>query len=404
MYVFPYSWLIPYNRGLPVKTKAMISIMHLSKERSGDYIICDDIKNVLPINHTVSTYTYNETIPLKGDELVIDSFTKKYDFKRNVTYTTEEDVIEIARTMNGSWAHLKNLYVNNYNTYSEGQYIYAPEIKPTTEHLRDNMGGACIGTVDHLVAVGHRYNYKFGHWFLDGLFPLMLIPEDIKRKSMIVLQCVNYYIKETLTLQGIYEDQWLVLEDEEDWVFAKNLYVVYNPMPYLSHFSTAIVNFSRKFSLIYGLNKIEARDFALSNREKFTRRYITNFNLFVLYVNIEFPKYKWIELKTTYASIRESAIDFARLKFLFIPTGSNMIPILFMKSGGMIVDMQTGFNDHAMESIALCVGLKIIAFSVIGVHHYNTDYYEMNIQDGIRIMQIAIYAFENGKWPNRGEY
>ena len=102
-----------------------------------------------------------------------------------------------------------------------------------------------------------------------------------------------------------------------------------------------------------------------------------------------------------FSTMKDSALAYSQIKFLFIPTGSNMIPILFMPAGGIVVDLQDSYNDHAMEALAICSGQKIIAYYIAGVDHFKTKSFEVNITKSIQIMRYAVYQYENKKWPDR---
>ena len=362
----------------------------------------------LPKDHVVSINPVISSLPLNGDELVIDKDHPNYTFYRSVAKFEESEAFDVIKNLNGSWIHLKNMYVSTVCSFSpDGVSITIPsDYTPTNYVFNDanNKSSYCKKFVKHLIAIGHCYHRHYGHWFCDTLAPLELIPEEIKNKSMILMQDDAFHMNETLLAEGFNEKQFLIVKDLKEWVFAENLYCVGYPISYLMYFGPAMRNLSIKLRKAFGVYNSNATDFALANRSPKSRRHITNFQNFTDAVKKEFPKYHWIEIGDMFKTVKEAALIFSKIKFLFTSTGSNMIPTLFMPPGGVVVDLQDSYNDHAMEALSICSGQKLIAFFIPDVDHFKTNSFEMNITKSIQIMKYAIYQYENKKWPDRIKY
>jgi hypothetical protein len=365
------------------------------------------IDRKLPPSHVLSYTTVTGSLPLKGDELVIDKDHPEYTFPRTVKKFTEKDAFETIKTVKGSWVHLKDMYVSKTSSISPDRKRITMPMSKDYDYLFSRTlkrKSFCKKQVDRLIAIGTDGTFLFGHWFCDTLAPLQLVPEEIQENSMIMMQDGLPFMFETLLAMGFKKEQFLVNNNVDEWIFARNLYCVVNPPTYLMYFGTAMYNLSMKLKKGFGVDKAVATQYALTNREKHSRRYITNFDLFVSSVKSTFPKYNWVLPGDSFKTVKESALVFSKILFLFIPTGSNMVPILFMPPGGIVVDMQDSFNDHAMQSFALCSGQKLIAFYIPGVHHFDTRTCKMNVTKALQIMNIAMYLHENGVWPDRTEY
>jgi hypothetical protein len=149
---------------------------------------------------------------------------------------------------------------------------------------------------------------------------------------------------------------------------------------------------------VYCPNQTEPTHYYLINRAPMYRRTIGNFKEIVEFIKNEYPQYNW-ETFDEHTSLREQAIVYNQAKFLFSPTGSNLARIFFMQKGALVLSDQVSFNDYMMESLAICLQVRIIAFSSSTINTFDVRSHNIDIPFLNRMFNFSLYTLKNGHFP-----
>ena len=115
-----------------------------------------------------------------------------------------------AGKFNDSILHLKNVYITYSATCVTQKFeIISPGSLFSTASASE---GPVIGAYDSIIAFGHAYVIVYGHWFIDFLCPLALIPDDILKSSMIIVQrSADNFVVDSLKILG--RGNWIFMQD-----------------------------------------------------------------------------------------------------------------------------------------------------------------------------------------------
>ena len=326
-------------------------------------------------------------------------------FKSNKTVCNEYVLNKKAIYLKSHHAVLQNVWVNNFGTWAyKNEFIRLPGwmfTKWCSRGRHDRRTGYVDYIVDELIFTGEYESHKnFGHFHNDWLQPLMIIPEEIRERCYISYNTKPSFIKEGLLAIGFREEQ-LLPQKRGNWIIANKFHTVIDKRAELNYFGITCVLFHEKVTETFKLNEIYATKYGLSNRKKGQWRSITNFQDFVDSTKQTFPDIDWKEVNDYFPTLKDTAKEWASYKLICLPTGSNCMKALYMKSKSVLV---VGSSDGLDESVLFCCcscGVFVYYFPVPGMKHFgDTDsknYY--NITIAINALRNGIYCAKNGNWP-----
>ena len=350
----------------------------------------DRIVHDLPFDHLLSTTHIRDQIVRRDDYINIDE-TTKYLYTRLLPRRLFDTQIihDEAVVFDAHYACIKDIFVNSYSTYSDGDVLYIPKNytgMPFT-WIYEKRDGKLVGAARSVIALGHYATYMYGHFFLDVMVPLMMIPDEIVNESMILILHKYDFVDETFKAFG-WENK-ILNPPPDDWYFVHRLYVAYDPMPHVGHRGVALTEFSRRIKEAYGVNEsVRAYRYTLMNRRWNSRRTVTNFNEFVDLVKKTYTNISW-EIIEDFHTMRDTVILYNSIKFHFTPTGSNLIRIFFMQKDTVVLSAQCDFNDFVMQSIA--ISAKVHMFLVANnCDHDMPAPIKISIKDVARVFDKAL--------------
>ena len=234
----------------------------------------------------------------------------------------------------------------------------------------------------------------FGHFFHDSLPMLLLMPDDIVNKSLILLQ---YYPDAAF----VYTDLLSYPRDKfiyypNTYIFAKNLYMI---TPIEDRNGLQIVGFPllrKKLRKKLEVNSIKPEKYALSNRDGF--RHLHNFNEVVEAIKTTFPNISWEVLTIPYDNITQCSKLIASFKIWFSPCGSNINNAVYMQKNTGICLVMANWVDLPNYAVAYMCDLWAIGFNNEFPHH---DYWggKCSISLAIKALEKLLIVIEKGEWP-----
>ena len=117
------------------------------------------------------------------------------------------------------------------------------------------------------------------------------------------------------------------------------------------------------------------------------------------YIKTNYPQINWKIYNDQYTSIENFCKLFASLKYLFSPTGSAFIGMLFMKKDSIIVSAEAECRDLVFKGISLTFGIFYLTFSSPNCSHFSNENMKINKEDLKRITHVSFYVLENKMWP-----
>jgi hypothetical protein len=116
------------------------------------------------------------------------------------------------------------MFVGSDGSISYNDKYYRYESAGT---FRKNFPGPYVGEVDEIIVLGHIGGLSnYGHMFQDILQPLMFIPDEIKNRSMILMNVLKIG-RQVIDLLGFNKSQELFLRKGQ-WVHASKVYTLMN--------------------------------------------------------------------------------------------------------------------------------------------------------------------------------
>ncbi|EAX98640.1 hypothetical protein TVAG_403220 [Trichomonas vaginalis G3] len=358
-----------------------------------------EIKNLttifsVPPWNLIKDYSYNLSLtPLRKNDIYF--FEKYSDQLADFQPSYMKTIYDTTNNLICHVYHLYDMYVTYSGCFSDGVHLIQPDNEGPYE-IRMTKDGPVIDYYENVIAVGHSQIMNYGHHINDFLSPLMIIPEEIQNKSVIVGYGLKNLVLETLNALG-FENKIKFLE-EGQWIFAKNLYACARPRPHLSHFGVPQLELSRKLRKFYKVDKIEPTNYYLSNRNTKIRS-IYNFNELFEAAKTRFPEIKWKTAPDLILTVRETALIWSKAKFMFTVTGSNSMKAIFMSSDSVFVDVIGNLLDPPIIKCFLSVGVKVVIFSIKNMKHFEISENIVDIPLAMKAFETAIYYINNKKWP-----
>ena len=314
--------------------------------------------------------------------------------------TLEDDLNIQFWNSSGAWVHLKNMYT----TYTSALVTEKREFITLHPYdfLQDHPDGNLIGHYQHAITLGHSQVFQIGHFYQDVIAPLLLFPNEIINKSVIIANAIvktlNGY-QEAYDAFNISLDKIVFLKPE-DWVFCDNLYTAIDPASHLAHYGTIIQRLSMIMRRYYRVEKIIPTKFYFCNRTPGKTRYIKNLHDVVAHANLMFPKYHFEYLHDE-IDMRKAAIYWSQAKFILAPAGSNCIREIFMKEGSIMIAALGNFIDNCMSLSAATHGVFTLYFRIIGMVHSSKRPSKLKIPLAMKVTKIGLYVIEHGHFdPN----
>ena len=294
-----------------------------------------------------------------------------------------------------------NCYISSRCGVSDGEYLYMLSGKsPFTYIFQYNNDDLLTDFEEEVIAFGSKYCNVFGHWFIDTLLPLMLLPEDVIRRAKIIVQSTLPFQIDTLTAFGISKEQ-IISQESPHWVYARIAYVLV-PFPFLNFVGESAYLLSDKLKKFYQVQEDEKADICYAmNRPIAKTRHIPDdiFQQIVSYFKTEYKNYKWEIFMNNAITMNRIVKIYSKAFFIFTPTGSGLIGIMFMKKHSAILCAEGDYLDCLFRGLASTFEVFYLVYRVPKGKHFETDPFNVNISDVKRLAKVAMFAAENGKWP-----
>ena len=309
-----------------------------------------------------------------------------------------------ANVLNYTYAVLRDVDVNPVSTFGYNVFFFLKG--QNTQHLnlhRFHMrGGVRKYACKEFVLMGSSIRDEvFGHMFHDFFLPMMLIPEEVRENAYVFCPPKKDVILEGLRFLG-FPDHHIIFRGGNDWIHADLYHTVLEPLPFLCYYGACCRMMHERIMDQYKLHDVKNDKFVFCNRDANRYRHIANMDEIINATKINYPSYDWTTMPDKFPTLKETAENWVKIKFIFIPTGSNCVKCLALKPGSiMIVATARGEIDTAAMRTSISCDLFCVFFLVWNMQHFNNK--SPNIVDielALKAISKGIYALINKTLPD----
>ena len=292
---------------------------------------------------------------------------------------------------------LWGVFVKMNGTICHGSTIYRQS------HMQyQNLEATFAGYYDEVISVGSVHSYgNWGHSLQDFFNALFVIPQEIIQRSRIVPGFLPV-LTEILDVYNVSRSQ-VIQMSIDDCIFARIVHTI-TPSAYVSCYSMFSMKLKNLIFHKYQLDLYKPHLYCFMNRNKGEFRYINNFDEIYNYTVNQYPNISFIKLPDNLHSVKENAIRFAKIKFLFSPTGSNLVKTYFMHNNTVIVSAGSydffRYYDDSVISSAIFTDVFFLQLKS-PLKHFTREVINISVDLCFKYINIGIYCSLNGHWPER---
>ena len=308
----------------------------------------------------------------------------------------ERDVNRQCWDHHASYVHLKYMYVTYTATFvlKNMTLIMLEKYYRNLGWIRSTNNGPVIAEYPNVIATGHYQIKVFGHMIADAIIPLLMFPQEIIDKSIIVLASHGKRFEYFFNVIGIPLERVIFLNDRQ-WIFAQNLYALVDPITHLQHYGILSLKFSQKLRHYYGVENVIPTKYLICVRRKSNyHRSISNIQEVVDHMGKVYPERNFEIFEDPY-DMNESAKIWSSAKFVFGPTGSNMYKHYFLKEKSIIIVALANYLDNSIAIAAGAHDVFSLFFRLEGLVHLGSSSPPLNIKLAERLFSIGLYCVDH---------
>lgn len=253
-------------------------------------------------------------------------------------------------------ALLKNVYINWASGVLTNEHFIIPDENNWFVSARAPSSGPVVARYENAIAVGRESN-RYGHWILDYMCPLLLLPENVI-KTYTILNVPDIPIAhEMLNWLGVPKKNIVHRLMRHQLVFCRNVYFPYKPLVdanYIGYPVQLIRDLVFKTLKLDGINQTK---YCFYQRAK--KRVILNLNEMINMTKINFPEYPW-ETIPDGQSLTQCGKTWAAIKLIISGNGSHMFRCVCMQKGAVYIEILGPYNDLSCLGAVLSTGTHVI--------------------------------------------
>ncbi|EAX93424.1 hypothetical protein TVAG_104690 [Trichomonas vaginalis G3] len=360
------------------------------KYRYGLYTKFYSYETILTLDNKSTTYEPNHLL-LYGENTKINRNNK-------AAFTSNSDDMNQLKRHTGKIVRFKGVYVSGINTIVD-RYGVLMKKKDRNHYYRY---GACHGPVlNHytdVIGIGFVEIDVYGHFIMDVMSPMLCIPLDIRKRSVVVLTPGSMKYSHLLRIIGI-EGPIIALERDQ-YVFATNLYTCWDPRAHGGWSGPPLYRLSRVFQEHCNVTNAVPKYVGFHKRTD-GRRIVSNIFDIMEIAKTKYPKEEIIKIPDSFDSFEAAGKFWSELKIVVSAAGSNLMNVMFMRPEQCVI--QNGCSDLFNYAITLEIYVfqqfQIILTSP-KMRHYVWESGVVNQTEALEALDIAFYAIKNKKFPH----
>lgn len=367
--------------------------------------VYDDSYNVIreiEIDERFNPRMDNLGFYFKNDLRHLRTFMGHHNVKGpNFTYKIptpgENTIADWLNRVNCKFTVLSRCYVSFIGAVSNGTHELRFKNYTAAEWLYELRPGVVVNQFHRVVVLGNSLN-MYGHFGLDFLAPLMLVPRDYLLSSKILCSVRTAYKECYFALLDLLDR--VVFGNSFTWVYADEVLVATHPRPHVAHFGPSLMRLSTLLKKAAKVDDIVPTQFVLFNRV--FRRSIRNFEECTFAIMEERPDINWTIHLDNSSDVLTQARFYSTVKFIVTICGSNCFNFMFMHSSAVAVYVNSELFDYSVYLDAQCLGIRTVVFSDSRFDHSLGGY--IKIERYVTAVKIGIHYMENKEWPDPAIY
>ncbi|EAY02574.1 hypothetical protein TVAG_116280 [Trichomonas vaginalis G3] len=300
----------------------------------------------------------------------------------------------------GTMAILKNIYVNrNSGILLPGKFIVPTNDSWYYETKRPDSGRV-IATYDNCVCFGHGSTRLYGHWMVDYLSMLMLLPKEVLKAYKLINVPDIKGAHETLDFLNVPKENRIPYPQGYDLYFLRRCYYMYDPLTMTNHYGLPLQRIRDFLHEKFQLDGIEKTKYCCYQRN--ARRKIINFDEMFNTLKKEFKEYKWECIKD-HQSLTQCARYWAAIKLIISGNGSHYFRCFCMNKGAVAVEVHGVFHDLSCLGAIIMCGVHCITLKNPELTHHvwwGGGSYNMEIKKIVKTVKYLKPYLSGGQFPS----
>ena len=362
-------------------------------------IVSPDLMLPMPDKQYIKLYTSDLQ---KTAQFVPGTPDNKY-YQGGFTPTLENALNNQYWNYSATYGHLRMMYCTNTGSFLSRrfEFIYIDKVQ-CLHWIRGVSNGNVVASCENVISMGHTQVFQLAHFLDDILAPILMFPQEVRQKSVVVVFDKAKHFMELLMAIGIPPERIIWVKSGQ-WVYAENLYVPIKPVPHLSHYGKLIVDLSRKMKNYYNVTNNKPTKLIFINRANGLSRRMKNMQELCDETQKLYPLYKF-EYHEDSNSFKEAAMLWSTSKFIFIVAGSNSAKSIFMQENSILVVGLSNNMDNTAPLRCGPINVFTLVFRVNEINHFHPLSTTCNLTRPLRAIKLAMYVVENGHFDTTQKY
>ena len=294
--------------------------------------------------------------------------------------------------LTATYIEINDTYVNGYGAFICSKiwcrYPFANHFKVTD--------GVIENVVDEAIYFSNSFMHMYAHMIVDFFAPFLQLDEELRNNVPLIISAQCERALEMYEILGYDRNKAVVLSNRDNWIHVNHLYTILGDSQVNAFFGVAFVNLRQVLHEKLNLDKKKPSMYLLYNREKGVPRHFINIRL--LYIRAQKMSN---ELKDNLIMTSEipretskAAAFWNNVKFVFMPTGSNVANCIFMQNCSVICIHMMDWNDTPAISACFSSNITVFISLTSRCHHYSPDNCRANIMTAAQSIKKAVQYLE----------
>lgn len=300
--------------------------------------------------------------------------------------------------INCKFTMFKNAYVSPLSTVFTNQYFIRPVNTTAPAHVYTMTQGRVVGVEPFVISCAIYYvQLNYYHTMLDGISPILLVPEIYRKKAKILFPRLQDYQREFFVALDLI-DQVIELNGDE-YIYAYRAIIPTHPRTHFVHFGPGLKNISEYLRNKLNVSHILPTKYKFMNRPAGKSRHIPNGDELFEALKKNIPDIPWImEEDKAKGSIQFAAATHAETLFMITIPGANALKTIFRPPGTVIVFVNTDSWDYGIYLPATSIGQKIVWFMTKAWKHTGKPV-DIDPKRFVEACSVGVQYLKDGHWP-----
>ena len=254
--------------------------------------------------------------------------------------------------------------------------------------------GTVIKEFNEAIYLSNNCMYMYAHLFLDLFTPFILLPEDVKRRCVLVTGADMKIAAEIYQALGYDLSNLYQFPITDNYVKIKRMHTVFGAGQVNSHIGCSLQKLRALLKAPLKLDLMKPTRYIVFNREKDKSRHINNYNALLREIKTRFNNYTWEKMTQVPAGLNDTAKIWNSVKLVFGITGSTFANSIFMQNGTYACIQLANWYDTPAMHTCLSYGVKIYVSLTYKCDHYGVSRCLSNVNGACFTIQRALQDIE----------